>query len=242
MGDSPWSVVLDAVSFRYPTSRDVLFQNLTFGIGRREIVGILGPSGSGKSTLLKLLAGLEKPSHGEVKRAEESAGGFVFQSPVLLDWLSVLDNVIFPERRRFAELERAKHLLAAVKLADSFGLFPRQLSGGMRSRVQLARALYHSPTILYLDEAFSAVDERMRHDLNALFLDLQQQFGFSAALVSHSVAEAATLSNRLFEIRNSSAHASVEQVTAHTMDVQLLKKPAEFKQVRRECPDHGRFQ
>lgn len=194
------AVRMSGVSFRYPRSRQWVLHDVNLTVYEDEVIGIIGPSGAGKSTLLKLLAGLEAPSAGAVVRERPSAGGFVFQSPVLLDWLRVIENVIFPGRPPKADVERAEQLIAAVGLTEARNLYPRQLSGGMRSRVQLARALFHSPSILYLDEAFSSVDETMRRELNRLFLELQQALCFSAVVISHSVREAVHLCDRIFRL------------------------------------------
>lgn len=218
-------VALEDVAFRYPSQEKEIFSSLTLAVKRGEIVAVLGPSGSGKSTLLKLLAGLERPSAGRIIRICDSQGGFVFQSPVLLEWLDVRRNVSFPKGEATeSDSSRVSSLLAAVKLIDYQNLHPRELSGGMRSRVQLARALYNSPILLYLDEPFSALDERLRSDLHGLFKDLHGQFKFTAVLVSHSLTEAALLADRALVLTTNgdggvSVHETYNSLSHRTIEV-----------------------
>ena len=140
------------VYFSY--SNTYIFKNISLNINSDEFIGVIGESGSGKSTLLKLLAGLEKPNRGGRKINCPVLGGFVFQSPVLMDWLNVEQNITFPNININQKTERLEQLIYDIGLSDSKLKYPRELSGGMKSRVQLARALFQQPNILFLDEAF----------------------------------------------------------------------------------------
>jgi NitT/TauT family transport system ATP-binding protein len=174
----------------------------TLDIHRGGFVSLLGPSGCGKSTLLRLLAGLDAPTGGTLERASADGDtGFVFQEPTLMPWASALDNVALPLRLagqgRAARQAAARDALAAVGLADFAQALPRELSGGMKMRVSIARALVTRPALLLLDEPFAALDEISRFRLNQDLLALWQSARFTAVFVTHSVAEAVFLSQRV---------------------------------------------
>ncbi|MFZ5521667.1 MAG: ABC transporter ATP-binding protein [Pseudomonadota bacterium] len=165
---------------------------------------LLGASGCGKSTLLRLLAGLDEPSAGTLQRtAPHGSGdiGFVFQEPTLMPWASVLDNVALPLRlQRRPRTERqavAREQLAAVGLAGFESALPRELSGGMKMRASIARALVTRPATLLLDEPFAALDEISRERLNRDLLALWAARRFTAVFVTHSVWEAVFLAERI---------------------------------------------
>ena len=176
-------------------------------IGAGEFVSIVGPSGCGKSTMLRLVAGLLAPSTGSIEVLGRAIAGpvtelgIVFQSPVLLDWRSLLDNVLAQiELRGGASREyrqRAIELLGAVGLAGFEDRYPHELSGGMRQRAQIVRALIHDPPLLLMDEPFGALDaltrEQMRIDLEALWLAAPKTVLF----ITHSIDEAVLLSDRV---------------------------------------------
>lgn len=172
---------------------------VSFRVEPGEFVAVLGPSGCGKSTLLRLLAGLDQPDTGRIERDEPAAlPGVVFQDPVLLPWASVLDNVRLPFRLHGGGgHEQAAAALARVGLAGWEGARPRQLSGGMRMRVSLARALVTAPRLLLLDEPFAALDEFTRHSLQGDLRALWRADGCSVVLVTHSIYEAAFLAQRI---------------------------------------------
>jgi len=170
-----------------------------------EFVSLLGPSGCGKSTLLRIVAGLLQPSSGRLEwgLAGDLRGqvGFAFQEPTLLPWATAADNVALPLR-----LLRLPAHVAAARVAEAIDLvalrgfersFPRQLSGGMKMRVSLARALVTRPRLLLLDEPFAALDEITRFKLCDDLLRLWRGQGFSVLFVTHSVFESAFLSNRV---------------------------------------------
>lgn len=189
----------------YPRGVDALGP-VSLTIGEGEFVSLLGPSGCGKSTLLRIIAGLERPSAGEIvigMRTRPSSGciGFVFQEPTLMPWASVRDNVRLPLRLTHdmsaASLARVDDLLARVGLAEFAEAYPRELSGGMKMRVSLARALVTDPDILLLDEPFAALDEITRFRLNNDLLALWRDLGKTVVFVTHSVFESVFLSQRV---------------------------------------------
>jgi NitT/TauT family transport system ATP-binding protein len=173
-----------------------------------DFVSLLGPSGCGKSTLLRLIAGLSPLSGGTLtvdgRTPAEAAAelAFVFQDPTLLPWLTVARNIEIPQRLRgapaTARIATCRRVLALVRLAEKARAYPRQLSGGQKMRVSLARALSLSPRLLLLDEPFGALDEITREQLNEELLAIRAQHDWTAFFVTHSVAEAVFLSNRIF--------------------------------------------
>jgi len=199
-------VELAGVDKRYGDGPLILDQ-VSFTAKRGDFVSLIGPSGCGKSTVLKLVSGLNPISGGRIvvdgvepsKAVEKLA--FVFQEPTLLPWHNVVHNVELPLRLHGTDAaqrtELAKRALALVGLADRMDYYPRQLSGGQKMRVSIARALSVSPRILLLDEPFGALDEMTRDHLNEELLAIRQQLGWTAFFVTHSVAEAVFLSNRI---------------------------------------------
>jgi NitT/TauT family transport system ATP-binding protein len=185
----------------------VVLENLSFTAMRGDFVSVIGPSGCGKSTLLRLLAGLTPPTSGEIKigeRAPENSAeelAFVFQEPALLPWATVAENVELPLNLRRWPSERRtlcrQRVLELVRLGERAEAYPRQLSGGQKMRVSLARALTLSPSLLLLDEPFGALDEMTRQHLNEELLAIRERETWTAFFVTHSVAEAVFLSNRI---------------------------------------------
>ncbi len=172
-----------------------------------ETLCLLGPSGCGKSTLLRLIAGLEKPDRGTLVWAGGEAPeiGFVFQEPNLMPWTDVWANVFLPLRlagmgRREAD-PLVMRALDHVGLSDAAHALPRELSGGMKMRVSIARALVDAPELLLLDEPFAALDEITRWQLNDVLLDLARESGATVVFVTHSVTESAYLADRVAVMR-----------------------------------------
>ncbi|MGH3589312.1 MAG: ABC transporter ATP-binding protein, partial [Pseudonocardia sp.] len=192
-------MAFDAVTKRFATGV-VALTDVSIELGPGEFVSVVGPSGCGKSTLLRLAAGLEQPSAGAIAAATGSTS-YVFQDATLLEWRTALRNVELvgelrgvpvPERRR-----RASDVLALVGLAGFEHQFPRQLSGGMRMRVSLARALVAEPELALFDEPFGALDEIARLQMQTELAKLFRLERFAGLFVTHSVAEAVYLSTRV---------------------------------------------
>ena len=172
-----------------------------------EFVSLLGPSGCGKSTALRIIAGLAEPTAGQVEwpgsKSDDHRGeiGFVFQEPTLMPWANAADNVWLPLRlrgvSRGAAQARIEEGLAQVGLSGFGGAYPRELSGGMKMRVSIARALSLRPKLLLMDEPFAALDEITRFKLNDDLLRLQREFGCTVVFVTHSVYESVYLSSRI---------------------------------------------
>ncbi|MCB5177325.1 ABC transporter ATP-binding protein [Microvirga lenta] len=172
-----------------------------------EFLSLLGPSGCGKSTALRIIAGLAHPTSGSVAwpgaAAQDHRGeiGFVFQEPTLMPWANVADNVWLPLRLRGVSRRDAAgsiaDALALVGLEGFAATYPRELSGGMKMRVSIARALSLKPRLLLMDEPFAALDEITRFRLNDDLLRLQGELGCTVVFVTHSIYESAYLSNRI---------------------------------------------
>ncbi|HEY0564032.1 MAG TPA: ABC transporter ATP-binding protein [Terriglobales bacterium] len=181
--------------------------DVSMHIGEGEFVSLLGPSGCGKSTFLRCLAGIEIPSSGTVKiDGAPIAGppdrlGMAFQRDALLDWFDVLDNVLLPAdflAKNKADYEpRARELLKMVGLTRFESVYPRTLSGGMRQRVAICRALLLDPHILLMDEPFGALDSLTRDQLNVDLRNIYKQQKMTTVFVTHSIAEAVFLSTRV---------------------------------------------
>src|SRR5471032_2167910 len=185
----------------------VALGDVTLDISEHQFLSLLGPSGCGKSTLLRLIAGLIEPSGGTIQwsgqEQEQGEGGlsFVFQEPTLMPWGTALANVELPLRLAGVpageRLKRAETVLGQVGLGDFANAYPRELSGGMKMRVSIARALVTRPKVLLMDEPFAALDEITRFRLNNDLLDLWRRESFTVVFVTHSVFESVFLSQRI---------------------------------------------
>jgi NitT/TauT family transport system ATP-binding protein len=202
----PAQVELRAVTKRYGNGYLVL-EDINLSIAESEFVSIIGPSGCGKSTLLKLVAGLTRLSSGGIRvagvepvRARKTMS-FMFQDATLLPWRTVQRNVeLSTELHGVKKAERAAiayEMLNLVGLSQVAHQFPRQLSGGMKMRVSIARALSTHPEVLLMDEPFAALDEMTRDRLNEELLRLRAESRWTGLFVTHSVAEAVFLSDRI---------------------------------------------
>ena len=187
------------------TSGTVALRGLDLDVGERQFISLLGPSGCGKSTALRLIAGLGKHSGGSIdwpgRGFVPGDLGFVFQEPTLMPWASVWDNVFLPLRLRdrpraqvAAEVDAALDLVGLSGFAKAF---PRELSGGMRMRVSIARALVMKPRLLLMDEPFAALDEITRQKLCDDLLGIWRKAGCTVVFVTHSVYESVYLSARI---------------------------------------------
>ena len=196
-----------------------------------ETLTLLGPSGCGKSTALRLIAGLAAPTHGEIiwsGQEQRKSFGVVFQDPTLLPWASVFDNVYLPLRlagvRRDAAERQVRHALTRVGLGDFATALPCELSGGMKMRCAIARALVTEPSVILMDEPFAALDEVTRFRLNDELLTLKQELQATIIFVTHSVYESAYLSTRIVVM--SKMHGAI----ADEIDVDAsLRRDLEFR-------------
>jgi NitT/TauT family transport system ATP-binding protein len=186
----------------------VALDGVSLEVAPGSVAVLVGPSGCGKTTLLRMVAGLDRPTRGTVTvegvgpEGAAAAVAIAFQEPRLLPWRSTVRNVALPLElrgvRRRERLARAREMLGLVGLGDAHRKLPGQLSGGMRMRAAIARALVTRPQVLLLDEPFGALDEITRHVLDDLVLAIRAELGMTVVLVTHSIAEAAYLGDRIF--------------------------------------------
>ena len=217
-------LTLDAVQLdyenRFTALRDV---SATFAAG--SFTALVGPSGCGKSSLLRLMAGLLTPQRGHYAPPSPGDIGFVFQEPTLLDWKNVYDNIALPLKiaglPSAARAARVDEALALVGLTARADALPRELSGGMKMRVSLARALAKRPPILLMDEPFAALDELTRFKLDDELRAIWQQQKCTIVFVTHSVTEAAYLAERALVMR----HGTIETA----IDINQKNRPAAFR-------------
>jgi len=183
-------------------------EDVGLAVSEGEIVAVLGPSGCGKTTILNLIAGFERPTAGTIQVDGQPLGrpgpdrSLIFQSPALFGWLTVEENVVFGPKRRGEPpeeyLPRRGDLIRAVGLEGRERDYPYQLSGGMRQRVQLARALINRPAVLLMDEPFGALDAQTRARMQELLLRIWGLYHPTGLLVTHDVEEAILLSHRVY--------------------------------------------
>lgn len=203
-------VEIDKVSYTYPGTQPVeALRDLKFEVRENEFLSVIGPSGCGKSTLLRLISDLLPVTSGEVRidgaaarvAREQRQIGFVFQEPALMPWRSSARNVRLPlevlKRKGPREKAAVSDLLALVGLKDFEEKRPDQLSGGMRQRVSIARALTYEPHLLLMDEPFGALDQITRDDMNQELLKIWEQRKCTVIFITHSIAEAIYLSDRV---------------------------------------------
>ncbi|MFM8641744.1 MAG: ABC transporter ATP-binding protein [Phycisphaerales bacterium] len=188
----------------------VALDGVSLDVAPGSVAVLVGPSGCGKTTVLRMIAGLDRPTRGTVTVDGAGAGdeggpaavAIAFQEPRLLPWRSTVRNVALPLELhgvpRRERLARAREMLGLVGLADAHRKLPGQLSGGMRMRAAIARALVTRPRVLLLDEPFGALDEITRHVLDDLVLSIRSELSMTVVLVTHSIAEAAYLGDRIF--------------------------------------------
>lgn len=202
-------VVMDRVSKMF-SNGTLALSDMSLSVNSGEFVSLLGPSGCGKSTALRIIAGLGDVSAGSIdwpssrinsRGLPEGDISFVFQEPTLMPWQTVFGNVYLPLKLRGQSKSSVKPeimaALSAVGLADFADAYPRELSGGMKMRVSIARAMVTKPKLLLMDEPFAALDEITRQRLNDDVLRLWKETGITVIFVTHSVFESAYLSNRI---------------------------------------------
>ncbi len=225
-------VVMQSVSKVFSSGTTAL-SDMSLTVESGEFVSLLGPSGCGKSTALRIIAGLGGASSGSIdwpssrinaRGLPEGDIGFVFQEPTLMPWKTAFGNVYLPLRLRGVSKAAARapimEALETVGLADFADAYPRELSGGMKMRVSIARALVTKPKLLLMDEPFAALDEISRQKLNDDVLRLWKTTGITVIFVTHSVFEAAYLSNRIvvMKSRPGRVHADLPLITSLERD------------------------
>ena len=244
MSDHPENLIAASeVGLAFERAEPIL-HDISFGIQAGEFVTLLGPSGCGKSTLLRLIAGLLEPTSGNITlagqrpvhaRRDGQRIGIVFQDPVLLPWRSVSRNIRLPAELASDAVEQAgiDELLDLVGLDRSdAGKRPSQLSGGMRMRVSLARALVNRPELFLLDEPFAALDDVLRQQLNEELLRIRERQGCTTVFVTHNVAEAVFLSQRILVLTSGPAEVASEVIVPFE-----YPRRSELK----ATPEFGRF-
>jgi len=202
-------VSLHAISKTF-SNGTLALKDMSLDVGAGEFISLLGPSGCGKSTALRIIAGLGEPSSGtiewpgathDVRGKPEREIGFVFQEPTLMPWATVAGNVWLPLRLKGVSQRAARdQIMEALRMVglEAFAdAYPRELSGGMKMRVSIARALITKPKLLLMDEPFAALDEITRFKLNNDLLELWERFGWTVIFVTHSVFESVYLSERI---------------------------------------------
>jgi NitT/TauT family transport system ATP-binding protein len=209
--DAADAIAVKDLSVRFSgAERTLALKNVSFTVAAGEFLAIVGPSGCGKSTLLKTIAGLLQPSEGSIellgKKAGETRVGFVFQADALLPWMTAVQNVELAIKLAGKgvanSLGEARRLMEELRLGDSCEKYPSQLSGGMRKRVAMARALAQQPPIFLMDEPFSALDAQTRIHVGNFFLRILEKSQQTVVLVTHDIDEAVAMADRVLVLSN----------------------------------------
>jgi NitT/TauT family transport system ATP-binding protein len=222
-------IEIRGVKHAYTTAHGPLpvLDGLDLIVPQGEFCAVVGPSGCGKSTLTRLVAGLMRPDEGEVilqgdpVKSPRKTVGMAFQNPVMLEWRTILQNVILPLEIVAPSMPKAKRVERAMELLDLVGLTgfenkrPSELSGGMRQRASLCRALVHKPEVLIMDEPFGALDAFTREDLWQTMRDLRAQEPFTAVLITHDLRESVFLGDQVVVLSGRPAR------TQYTLNVDL---------------------
>lgn len=222
-------IEIRGVKHAYTTAHGPLpvLDGLDLSVPQGEFCAVVGPSGCGKSTLTRLVAGLMRPDEGEVilqsepVKSPRKTVGMAFQNPVMLEWRTILQNVILPLEIVAPSMPKAKRVERAMELLDLVGLTgfenkrPSELSGGMRQRASLCRALVHKPEVLIMDEPFGALDAFTREDLWQTMRDLRAQEPFTAVLITHDLRESVFLGDQVVVLSGRPAR------TQYTLNVDL---------------------
>ncbi|WP_326834896.1 ABC transporter ATP-binding protein [Amycolatopsis rhabdoformis] len=233
------------LGYRTPKGRFTALENVSLDLAAGEFVALVGPSGCGKSTLLKLVAGLLPATSGEILLDGEPAPegvpegvGLVFQSDALFPWRTVADNIRFPlalkgvpAAQQRAEVQRLVELVGLKSFEQSY---PNQLSGGMRKRVGIARAIAYDPDVYLMDEPFGPLDAQMRIRLGGEFLSIWETLGKSVVFVTHDVEEAVAMADRVLVM--SRGPGTIKEEFRIDLD-----RPRHFQEVRFE-PEFQRLQ
>lgn len=245
----PISIALERVSKRFDVGGQQVqaVADIEFQVRRGEFVSLIGPSGCGKSTVLRMLADLAQPSTGRVtiegglpsEARRRRLLGMVFQDATLLPWRTTAANIELPlevvNRERVEAARPTEDLLKLVGLQDFRNALPAQLSGGMRQRAAIARALILNPKVLLLDEPFGALDEITRNRLNFDLLKIWTEVGITAVLVTHSIAEAVTMSDRIYVMSPRPARIVdvIDVALPRPRNAEMTRSPAFFEFVAR---------
>lgn len=243
---------IKGVTHAYKTKAGPLpvLNDLNVAVPEGEFCAVVGPSGCGKSTLTKLVAGLMKPDrgevwlHGELVRSPRKTVGMAFQNPVMLEWRTILENVILPleivapSMPRAQKEARARELLAMVGLAGFEGKRPSELSGGMRQRASLCRAIVHKPDVLIMDEPFGALDNFTREDLWQTMRDLRAKEPFTCVLITHDLRESVFLGDQVIVLSGRPATTQyvmrVDLPADRTLDILYTPEVGEMLHVLRD--------
>ncbi len=253
---APAVIEIKGVSKTYRTSDGEVpsLRSIDIDVHDGEFIVVVGPSGCGKTTLLRMIAGLLPPSEGEIRvegrvvtRPHRDVG-IVFQSPLLLPWRRVLDNVMMPvEVKRLPRdiyLQRARELIKTAGLEGFERKYPWQLSGGMQQRVAICRALVHDPKIMLMDEPFGALDAMTRERMNVELQRIQRETRKTVVLITHSIPEAVFLADRVLVMtqRPGAIAATYEVTLARPRSLDVMSDPLFVdltQKIRRHFSDSG---
>jgi NitT/TauT family transport system ATP-binding protein len=245
-------IEIKGVTHAYRTKAGPLavLDNLNVSVPEGEFAAVVGPSGCGKSTLTRLVAGLMKPDsgevwlHGERVTSPRKTVGMAFQNPVMLEWRTILENVILPleivapRMSQCDRVDRAMHLLDMVGLKGFEGKRPSQLSGGMRQRASLCRAIVHKPDVLIMDEPFGALDAFTREDLWQTMRDLRAAEPFTCVLITHDLRESVFLGDQVFVLSGRPASTqmvlTVDLPADRSLDILYQPKAQEMLHILRD--------
>jgi NitT/TauT family transport system ATP-binding protein len=245
-------IELKGVTHAYRTATGPLpvLNDLSLSIPAGEFAAVVGPSGCGKSTLTRLVAGLMKPDrgevwlHGQLVKSPRKTVGMAFQNPVMLEWRTILQNVILPLEIVAPSMPRAQREARARELLDLVGLAgfenkrPSELSGGMRQRASLCRAIVHKPEVLIMDEPFGALDAFTREDLWQTMRDLRAKEPFTCVLITHDLRESVFLGDQVFVLSGRPATTQyvldVDLPADRTLDILYTPKVAEMLHLLRD--------
>jgi NitT/TauT family transport system ATP-binding protein len=242
------AIAVSALSKVFPTGLEAL-RAVSVDIHPGEFVSFVGPSGCGKSTLLKLIGGLLEPSTGEIRVGGRRVTGprrdvgVMFQTSVLFPWRTVLENVLLPIEvfglERSTAMEKARGIIDLVGLGGREGAYPRELSGGMQQRAALSRVLITDPPIILMDEPFGALDEFTRERMNLELLRIWASRGQTIIFVTHSIAEAVFLSDRIVVMDTAPGRvvAVLDVPLPRPRSIEVMKSP-EFARTAFEVREH----
>lgn len=212
--------------------------NLSLSVNKGEFISIIGPSGCGKTTLLRLISGLVKPTRGTIEIDEDLSKrnsikklSIAFQNPILLNWRTVEENIRLPlELDKNLKVNHISEIINLVRLGGFEKSYPFELSGGMRQRVSLARALVVNPSLLLLDEPFGALDELNRNKLNLELLKIHKKINSTILFVTHSISEAVFLSDRVVIMsKRPSKVKDIVKISLSSRNIEL-KETEEFQE------------